>query len=327
MTTIEQIRQPIELQIQHFEQSFADALRSDNPLLQDVLRYVGQRRGKQLRPLLVLLSAVVCREINEKTIQTAVALEILHTASLLHDDVVDESDLRRGQPTVNRSWSNKVAILSGDYLLSRVIELTSSLRNLKIMSLLSQVGNSLAQGELYQLQAADTDPIEHYMRIIEHKTASLFSICCMAGAVSSGATPKQEAALRRFGYELGICFQMQDDILDYSDSEELGKPTMHDIWEGKLTMPILIALQRATTDEQQHIDRLIKSLPTLAEAERFAAEQEIRSFVLRYDGIRYTQQQMFQHRAAALDALAIFHPSSALESLRQLIDYSINRLK
>lgn len=322
MTTIEQIRQPVAEEFRLFERSFEQALQTDNTLLKEVLSVVLARRGKQLRPLLVLLSAKLCHGINEKTIQTAVALELLHTASLIHDDVVDGSDTRRGLPSVNARWNNKIAVLVGDYLLAKVINILSEIRNVKILSIVSDMGRALSEGELLQLHSKDDMWIteKDYFRIIEHKTARLFAACCEAGAASSGATMKQETALSCFGEELGICFQMQDDILDYSDSEELGKPTMGDIRDGKVTLPLLISLNRAPKQEAQRIIALTQQDFSLK------TENDIKSFVLRYDGIRYAQQRMREHQQTALSALTAFRENLTTNALTLLLEHTVNRV-
>lgn len=322
MTTIEQIRQPVAEEFRLFERSFEQALQTDNTLLKEVLSVVLARRGKQLRPLLVLLSAKLCHGINEKTIQTAVALELLHTASLIHDDVVDGSDTRRGLPSVNARWNNKIAVLVGDYLLAKVINILSEIRNVKILNIVSDMGRALSKGELLQLHSKDDMWIteKDYFRIIEHKTARLFAACCEAGAASSGATMKQETALSCFGEELGICFQMQDDILDYSDSEELGKPTMSDIRDGKVTLPLLISLNRAPKQEAQRIIALTQQDFSLK------TENDIKSFVLRYDGIRYAQQRMREHQQTALSALTAFRENLTTNALTLLLEHTVNRV-
>lgn len=321
MSIFEQIRQPIAQEFHLFEQTFEKVLKTDNPLLKEVLSVILARKGKQLRPTLVLLTAKLCRGINDKTIQTAVILELLHTASLIHDDVVDSSDTRRGLPSINAKWNNKVAVLSGDYLLSLAMQLAANLRNTKILNIVSQLGQTLSNGELFQLSIKENGPTEkEYFTIIENKTAKLFSACCQAGAVSAGASIKQESSITSFGEELGICFQMQDDILDLSDSEELGKPTMSDIKDNKITLPLLIALNRAPENETQYIRGLMGQNIDLK------AENDIKSFILRYGGIRYAQHKMQQHKQSALVALSNFKNNNITRSLQLLLDYSLNRL-
>ncbi len=320
MTSIDEIRRPVAEEFQLFQRAFEEVLKTDNALLSDVLSLILARRGKQLRPLLVLLSAKLCHGVTDKTIDTAVALELLHTATLIHDDVVDGSNMRRGLPSVNAHWNNKIAVLVGDYMLSKVVKLLAEVRNVKILSIVSEMGRALSDGELLQLHSRDDMWISEkdYFRIIEHKTARLFAACTEAGSVSSGASVRQQTALSCFGEELGICFQMQDDILDYSDSEELGKPTMGDIRDGKVTLPLIIALQRASKSETARIIQLTQKNID------FAIENEIKSFVLRYDGIR--QQRMREHQQIALGALEAFHPNNITDALGMLLTYATNRV-
>jgi octaprenyl-diphosphate synthase len=295
-----------------------------------VLSYIHSKRGKQLRPMLVLLSAAICRGITSKSIQTAVVLELTHTASLVHDDVIDNSPTRRGNNAVHQQWTNKIAILTGDYMLAKVISLLSELRNANILSIISSMSKSLTEGELLQLHAGQSMWIseKQYYQIIEQKTACLFAACSEAGAASTGATSRQMTAMRNYGLHLGMCFQIKDDILDFSDIEDIGKPTMNDIQDGKATLPLLISLQRANQEEAQSIRILAEALASKSiSINTFEAEQDIKSFVLRYEGIRYAQQKMEEHRKKAIEALAIFPNNKYKESLISLLDYAINRVK
>ena len=313
-----------------FETAFTEALGSKHPLLSEVLSYVHAQRGKQLRPTLVLLSAALCRGITSKTIQTAVILELTHTASLVHDDVVDNSPTRRGCNSIHQQWNNKIAILTGDYMLAKVISLLTEIRNTNILSIISSMSRSLTEGELLQLHAGHSMWIseKQYNQIIEQKTACLFAACSEAGAASTGATTRQMTAMRHYGLHLGMCFQIKDDILDYSDVEDLGKPTMSDIQDGKATLPLLISLQRATPEEAQVIRDKAEALASkTTHINTFEIEQDIKSFVLRYDGIRYAQQEMEKHRKKALEALSIFPDGKYKDSLIALLDYAINRMK
>jgi octaprenyl-diphosphate synthase len=313
-----------------FEEAFAQALSTNHPLLSEVLSYIHSKRGKQMRPLLVLLSAAICRGITSKSIQTAVVLELTHTASLVHDDVVDNSPTRRGSDAIQQQWSNKIAILTGDYMLAKVISLLSEIRNANILNIISSMSKSLTEGELLQLHAGQSMWIseKQYYQIIEQKTACLFSACSEAGAASTGATSRQMTAMRNYGLHLGMCFQIKDDILDFSDIEDIGKPTMNDIQDGKATLPLLISLQRANQEEAQSIRILAEALASKSMSiNTFEAEQDIKSFVLRYEGIRYAQQKMEEHRKKAIEALAIFPNNKYKESLISLLDYAINRVK
>lgn len=326
---MDRFRSIIQTEFRQFEEHFALALRSDNPLLSEVLDYIHAKRGKQLRPILVLLSAGMCRGITTKTIETATALELMHTASLVHDDVVDNSPMRRGDKAVQEQWRNKIAVLVGDYMLSKVIEMLSEVRNITILKIVSDMSAALTSGELLQLHAGESMWIseEQYLRIIKHKTAYLFAACSEAGAASSGATARQLTAMRQFGMYLGLCFQLKDDVFDFSDIEDLGKPTMNDIRDGKATLPIIKAIQRASKEEANHIKELAEAIATKNPAiDIFEAEQEIRSFVLRYDGMRYAYQLMEQYRQKAIEALNLFPENKYKDSLIALLDYAIKRV-
>lgn len=328
-TEMNTLRQSIQSEFLQFDQAFSAALSSDNHLIDNILDYIHTKRGKQLRPVLVLLSAAICKGVTDKTINTAVSLELLHTASLIHDDVVDNSPMRRGVKSIHEQWNNKIAILVGDFLLAKVISLLTEIRNTSILSIVSEVGAALSSGELIQMHDGESMWIteEQYLRVIQHKTAHLFAACCEAGAVSSGATAKQSHALKNFGMYLGLCFQLKDDVFDYSDVEDLGKPTMNDLRDGKATLPIIISLQRASKEEATYIKKLAEDLTNQSpHINIFEAEQEIRSFVLRYDGIRYAYQIMEKYRKKALDALASFPDNKYKESLATLLDYAIQRM-
>jgi len=330
MTIEQSILHPIEQDFRTFEKAFEQALQCDQPVLKEVLQYLLTKRGKQLRPQLTLLSARMCKGVTDKTIDTAVALELLHTSSLIHDDVVDSSPMRRGHEAIHVRWTNKVAVLVGDFILARVIQLIAKVRNAHILNIIADIGGTLSSGELMQLHANSTMWIteEQYFRVIEQKTACLFAACTEAGAESSGATMHQSTALREFGRHLGLCFQLKDDVLDYSDSDELGKPTMGDIRDGKVTLPLIIAMKRAPKNESEEIRHLAEDLSHGApHMDIFEAEQAIKSFVLRYEGVRYAYQQMQLHKEKAVEALSAFHDSSAKNSLKMLLDYTINRLQ
>lgn len=319
MDIIQEIKKPIAQDFLAFQDAFMHALQvKENPLLEQVLDYLLEKRGKQLRPILVLLSAQLCHGVNEKSTQTAVALELMHTASLVHDDVVDDSPTRRGSASVHARWNNKVAVLVGDYLLARVIDITAGLRNTAIMNVVSGMGHTLSSGELLQLHANQSPWIseDDYYRVIEQKTAALFAACTESGALSSGGTMHQVTALRTFGRELGMVFQLKDDVLDYSEYE-IGKPTLADIRDGKATLPLIVALQRAPKQEADAIRHM-------AEGAEIDVER-IYSFVLKYDGIGYANKRMEYHKQRAIDALNCFRPSPAKSALLQLLQYAIIR--
>ena len=330
MATISDIRQPIEGEWKHYERLMETSLRADNKLQQEVLHYVGSRRGKQLRPLLTLLAAQICNPVTDKTHRAAVALELLHTASLIHDDVVDSSDTRRGVAAVHTKWTNKVAVLIGDYMLAKVIGLVAEVRNIRILEIVSNLGKSLSSGEMVQLHVGQSMWIdeERYFQVINQKTAQLFQACAEAGAESAGCTPRQRAALREYGRLLGLCFQIKDDIFDYSDLEDIGKPTMSDLMDGKVTLPLIEALRRAPKNEAEHIRELGEMLAAHSETlETEKALQEIKAFVLRFMGDEYAVQKMLAFKKEATEALKVFRDCPEKKSLLELLDYAINRVQ
>ena len=330
MASLADIRQPIEASWKRYERLMRESMQADERLQQAVLSFIAARSGKQLRPLLVLLCAQMCNPITDKTLRTAVALEMLHNASLVHDDVVDSSDTRRGQPAVHAQWTNKVAILTGDYMLAKVISLVAEVRNIRILEIVSNLGRQLSSGEMLQLHVGQSMWIdeERYLRIIDQKTAQLFQSCAEGGAESAGCTPRQRAALREYGHLLGLCFQIKDDIFDYSDLEEIGKPTMSDLQDGKVTLPLIIALQRAPQPEAEHIKALGDQLVANELGNKVEmALQEIKSFVLRFKGDEYAVQKMLAYKKQATEALSIFRDSATKTSLLALLDYAINRVQ
>ena len=227
---------------------------------------------------------------------------------------------------MHAKWTNKVAVLVGDFMLARVINTIAEIRNTPILNIVSRLGAALSSGELLQLHANGSMWIteEQYFRIIDQKTAQLFAACTEAGAESCLATRKQTSALREFGQHLGICFQLKDDIFDYSDAEDLGKPTMSDIRDGKATLPLIISLQRATPAEAEQIKQTAEDLAQ-GIIDAADAEQEIKSFVLRYEGVRYANARMNEHKKSAIEALSVFRDSDAKTALLALLEYAVNR--
>ena len=248
------IRKPIEQDLEDFKQVFEKVLTRDDGLLGQVLGHIRQRGGKRMRPIMTLLSALNIGEINDSTLHSAVGLELLHTASLVHDDVVDESSERRGQASVNAVYNNKVAVLVGDYLLSSALLSVSYTDNQRIIQYLAQLGCTLSAGELLQLQNISNKEFseEIYYQVINQKTASLFEACGAMGALSAAANDDQVERARQFGHNIGMIFQIRDDIFDYYDSKDIGKPTGNDMLEGKLTLPAIYALNENTDYGAMH---------------------------------------------------------------------------
>ena len=314
MAGLADIRRPVETEWKRYERLMHDCMQADERLQQTVLQYIAARSGKQLRPLIVLLCAQLCNPVTDKTLRAAVALEMLHNASLVHDDVVDSSDTRRGQPAVHTQWSNKVAVLTGDYMLAKVIGLVAEVRNIRILEIVSNLGRNLSSGEMLQLHFGQSMWIdeERYLRVIDQKTAQLFQACAEAGAESAGCTQRQRAALREYGRLLGLCFQIKDDIFDYSDLEEIGKPTMSDLMDGKVTLPLIEALRRAPKEEAEEIKVKGESLvaKSFSPDEETRTLEEIKAFVLRFKGDEYAVQKMLEHKKKATEALSVFRDSA-----------------
>lgn len=316
--------------MQTYNRAFESCVRQDdNELLNRIWDYVSSKRGKQLRPMLTLLSAAVARGITAKTYDTAVAMELLHTASLIHDDVVDDSPLRRGIASVQDKWTNKIAVLAGDYMLSRVIMQTAKINNRQILQIVANLGMGLANGELLQLHHGETMWIARaqYYKVIEQKTAILFSACTEAGAISAGGTGRTVGALSRFGLKLGMAFQITDDILDYSDND-LGKPTLSDLRDGKVTLPLIYAMERAPREEAEAMRHLCEAIAEGGETDHLATDlQALTSYVMRYDGLGAARKVAAEYLDSALDELKIFHPSPVRDSLAELAKLALSRTK
>ena len=324
MDTLTDIRQSIANDWNRYEQSMADCLQSDNRALQEVLSYICSRSGKQLRPLLVLLSAQICHSITEKTIYTATALEMLHNASLVHDDVVDSSDTRHGIPAVHAQWNNKVAVLTGDYMLAKVIALIAEVRNTRILEIISSLGQSLSSGEVLQLHIGQSMWIdeERYLQIINQKTAQLFQSCAEAGGESAGCTQRQRTALKEYGRLLGLCFQIKDDIFDYYEGD-IGKPTGSDMREGKITLPALYVLRTSASPVVAVINDKLAAGTELD-------EKEIESLIelsKTEGGVQYALDRIEQLRAEALSLLPAVIPADCRNALVAYLDYVISRNK
>ena len=324
MTSINDIRKPIAEEMERFEQAFAESLRSDNPLLASVNEYVRQGSGKQLRPILVLLCAKLCGPVSQAAIHSAVALELLHTASLIHDDVVDDTAERRGRKSVNTQWNNKIAILTGDYMLSDSLHHATLTRNLRVLELIANIGMQLSDGELIQLANTEHDRVteEDYFNVIRKKTALLFSTCTEIGALTTGAGDEALRRLARFGECLGICFQLKDDIFDYDENAHIGKPTCNDLRDGKVTLPLIYALRTAPADRRDRVLQAIRqkdfSPESIHAIVRFAREE---------GGIAYAEEQMARYRRLALDELAAFPAGAEKAALEAAADFAVTRQK
>lgn len=326
MDTLSLIKQPIETELGDFIELFNHALDHEDGLLQTVLNHIKQRAGKRMRPILILLVAKNFGLVSSVTQHAAVGLELLHTASLVHDDVVDEAAERRGQASVNADYDNKVAVLVGDYVLSTALLHVSYTHSEIIVRRLAELGRTLSDGEILQLANIQSKKVteEVYYKIIERKTAALFEACAAIGAESAGATEEEVEAARLFGKNLGIVFQIRDDIFDYYDSEaEIGKPTGNDLAEGKLTLPIIYALNSTENEEMNALARKVKAHDvTREEIEKLVA------FAKDNGGIEYAERRMWDFHAEAQSFIDTYvKDESVRTSLQTYLDYVIKRNK
>lgn len=324
MDVLTQIRKPVEREMKDFESLFGITLQHQNPLLMIALRHVLSRKGKLMRPILTLLAAKKYGEINDSVLHAAVSLEMLHTASLVHDDVVDESTERRGQLSVNAIFNNKVAVLTGDYLLATALVEVGMTRNYAIIDVVSNLGQDLAEGELLQLSNVSNPEYSEdiYFDVIRKKTAVLFAACMKAGALSVGASDEKAEYARLFGEYIGLCFQIKDDIFDYYESKEIGKPTGNDMLEGKLTLPALYALNSTRDKQAQEIAAKVKSgTATTDEIARLI------EFSKANGGIEYATKVMIEFKEKALSLLASMEDTDVKKALVCYLDYVVEREK
>lgn len=324
MDVLSLIKSPIIDELEDFRNLFDHSLSSSNPLLTDVIGHLQQRNGKMMRPILVLLIAKLYGKVSTQTLHAAVSLELLHTASLVHDDVVDESAERRGQLSVNAIFNNKVAVLTGDFLLATCLVQASKTKNHGIIDVVSKLGQDLAEGELLQLSNINNTEFSEsvYFDVINKKTAALFASCTKAAALSAQVDNEKVELARLFGEYIGICFQIKDDIFDYFDNADIGKPTGNDMFEGKLTLPVLFVLNNGAGEEIKRLAIKVK--------QRLASHQEISdlvSFTKDNGGILYAQKEMTKYKEKALDLLSLMPDTEVKESLRLYLDYVVDRHK
>lgn len=319
---LNQIKEPISNHLNDFEPFFRKNMGSDIKLLDLITNYIVRRKGKQLRPMLVFLSAGACGQINQSTYVAAGMIELLHTATLVHDDVVDEAYERRGFFSINALWRSKVAVLVGDFILSRGLLVAIENDQVEMLRVISSAVKEMSEGELLQIERSRKMNIdeETYYDIIGKKTASLIASCCANGAISANATKDMVDRMYQFGKYLGMAFQIRDDLFDYQPSGLIGKPTGNDIKEHKLTLPLIHALSQSNTHERRRIIRLINSgkKANIAEIVDFAKDK---------GGIDYASKKMFEFRDNAKQILEIFPDSEYKKSLLLLADYMVSREK
>ena len=321
---LDQIKIPITREFEAFTALFDSSFTSPGDLLlKSVMNHVHKQKGKQIRPIFTLLAAKLCGDVNENTLRVAAGYETLHTASLIHDDVVDNTMQRRGQPSTNALFDNKTSVLAGDYLLSKAIEFISDTKVPELFAKLCKLSQTLAEGELLQLQHAYTIPTEEeYIEIIKRKTAVLFTVSAESSAMTVNATEHQLNALKRFSDLMGICFQIKDDIFDYTPNAQIGKPTLNDIREGKVTLPLLHALTQVPTSVSSSI--LDKAKNNEFTDEHFYG---IGSLVAKHHGIEYAECAIDKYLTQAREALNIFPETPAKDAILKLLNYCITRNK
>jgi len=325
MTVLQQIKQPILKEIEEFEPRFRASMKSRVALLDKIMYYIVKRKGKQMRPMFVFLSAKVFGNTTDSTYRAAAMIELLHTATLVHDDVVDDANKRRGFWSINAIWKNKIAVLVGDYLLSKGLLLAVENEEFELLKIMSNSVKEMSEGELLQIEKARKLDITEdiYYDIIRQKTATLIASCCASGANSVGADKEIVAKMRLFGEYTGIAFQIKDDLFDYgSDGDKIGKPTGIDIKEKKMTLPLIYALNNASDSEKKKVIKIIKK-----HNEDKTKVKEVIDFVVDKGGLSYAQKAMIQFKDKALNILKDFEQNEANLALTQLVEYTINRTK
>jgi len=324
MAGVKEIKAPILKEMDEFEDRFRASMKSNTPLLDKITHYIVRRKGKQMRPMFVFLSAKLCGEINDSTYVAASLIELLHTATLVHDDVVDDANLRRGFFSVNALRKNKIAVLVGDFLLSRGLLMSVDEGEFELLRIVSTAVREMSEGELMQMEKARKLDIDEkvYFEIIRQKTASLIAACCQSGAHSSKIDKHAQERMRLFGEHTGIAFQIKDDLFDYDVGGNIGKPTGIDIKEKKMTLPLIFALSKANSKEKKW---LINSVKNHHDDKRRVAE--VIDHVVSSGGIEYTRDKMLEYRDKALEILHTFERSEARNSLESLVNFTIERKK
>jgi octaprenyl-diphosphate synthase len=318
---LEDIKAPIAREMEEFEPKFRASMKTKVLLLDKIMGYIVKRKGKQMRPMFVFLSAGACGTINEATFRGASLIELLHTATLVHDDVVDEANYRRGFFSVNALWKNKIAVLVGDFLLSRGLILSIENKDFQLLTIVTQAVKEMSEGELLQMEKSRRLDIteEVYYDIIRQKTASLISSCCAVGASSAGASDKLVQKMHKFGEKIGMAFQIKDDLFDYGEME-IGKPVGIDIKEKKMTLPLIYALSRSGWMEKRKIISIVKN-----ESNKPKKVKEVIAYVKNSGGIEYAIKSMEQYHQEAIAILHTLPPSPYRNSLEQLVQFTIDR--
>lgn len=321
--SLEIIQAPIAAELEEFEAHFRTALSTKVLLLDQIMRFIVRRKGKQMRPMFVLLSANLCGGIQPATYRGAALIELLHTATLIHDDVVDDSDERRGFFSINALWKNKISVLIGDYLLSRGLLMSLESKDYNLLHITSMAVKLMSEGELLQIQKARTLNIDEpvYFEIIRQKTASLIAACCESGAASAGANPETQERMRLFGEKVGLAFQIKDDLFDFGGADS-GKPTGIDVKEKKMTLPLIHTLNKASWNERRKLINVVKRHNTNAQKVAWLMD-----YVRESGGISYSEQMMQKFVDEGLEILDGFPESPSRDSMRELVLYTVQRAK
>jgi octaprenyl-diphosphate synthase len=323
MNSVDQIISPIKNEMMLFEKHFKETMRSKVPLLDKITNYVVKRKGKQMRPMFVFLSAKMLGELNEKTFDAAVLVELLHTATLVHDDVVDDANERRGYFSINALWKNKIAVLVGDYMLSRILLLSLEKENTDLLKIVARSVREMSEGELLQIEKARHLDITEdiYFEVIKKKTASLISTCCESGALSVGANSYSQLMFN-FGELVGIAFQIKDDIFDYGSPDKIGKPTGIDIREQKMTLPLIYAINHSSKENKKELLDIVRN----KNEEQTSINRAVQ-LVLQSGGIEYAHEKMMEYGKKAIELLTEIPESDAKNSLIGLVHFTMNREK
>ncbi len=324
MPDLSDIRRPVADEMKAFQKSFREAINSDIKLLNIISAYVLKNKGKQMRPLFVFLAAKVVGEVSESTYTAASLIELMHTATLIHDDVVDESNERRGLFSINALWRSKLAVLFGDYLLAKGLLLASSRKDHDLLDIVAGTVKDMSEGELLQIQKSFKPNIEidTYYEVIRKKTASLIATCTSSGAKSAGASPEIIEKMYDLGINIGMAFQIKDDLFDYQTKGDIGKPTGHDLKEKKFTLPLIYALQEAGMAERRSILKMMRNGSMNNQKIR-----HITDFVIENGGLEYANKMMNEYKKAAEDILNEFPLSDARTALSDLITFTVERKK
>ena len=324
MNIIKEIKKPIQQEMILFEKKFKDSLNSKVPLLDKILHYIVKRKGKQMRPMFVFLSGKLFGEINESSFRAASLIELLHTATLVHDDVIDDANMRRGFFSINALWKNKIAVLVGDYLLSKGLLMSLENEEYDLLQIVSKAVKEMSEGELLQIEKARKLDIEEdvYFEIIRQKTATLIAACCACGAVTAKQDKETVERMRKFGELIGIAFQMKDDLFDYYNEDVIGKPTGIDIKEQKMTLPLIYTLRNCDRKQKKFIIQTVKNHNT--NSDRVSKVLEI---VKKSGGINYTFEKMKTYQEEALSLLKTFDDNESRKSLELLVNFVIERKK